>query len=828
MSLATGTRIGPYEVLAPLGSGGMGEVFRARDTRLGRDVALKTLSPTFAQDPERLERFEREARAAGSLQHPGIVTLFDVGSHEGRPYIVTELVEGGSLRAALGGGALRPARAVEVALALAEALAAAHAGGIIHRDLKPENVMIAGDGRVRLLDFGLAKLRVPEKSDAQDTSARTLDGTLLGTAAYMAPEQARGEAADHRADLFALGSVLYEMLSGRAPFHRATTAETIAALLKDDAPAPASAAIDALPGIEVLVRRCLEKRPADRFESARDFAYALEALRAGAARAETGAGASATHGAAALSQLSFKRLTFRRGTVHSARFTPDGHGVVYAAAWEGKPLELMWVFGGATESRPLGITGANLFAISRNSELAIARGFQHLGSFIYHGMLARVPLGAGTPRDVHEAIQYADWSPDGAQLAAVFDSDGAIRIEYPLGRKLYVSDGGWISEPRISRDGKYIAFLEHPIRGDDSGHVAVVDMDGRVRRLSDVPGTARGLAWSANGREIWFTGAPAGAGRALRAVTLDGAERILFQLAGHLTLHDVSAEGRALLTHGDERVGIHFNALDTGEERDLSWFDWSVLRGLTADGRMVLFDESGEGGGEEHSIFIRGTDGSPAVRLGDGIAMAISPDEKWVLALRTRNQNELVMLPVGAGAPRVLPKADYYVHIGGWFPDGRRIWVAAHRPGEPIRIYRVGLEDMSWQALSPPGIGALESRTSPDGRFMLVSGSDVTYRLIPVEGGEPRDIPGVRSHERPASWSADGRRIYMFPRGSVPAQVYEIDIQTGERKLWREIGPRDSSGVFAIAPLRLSADTHRVAYSYGRVLNDLFVVDGLE
>ncbi|HTO90086.1 MAG TPA: serine/threonine-protein kinase, partial [Candidatus Sulfotelmatobacter sp.] len=189
MSLATGTRIGPYEVLAPLGSGGMGEVFRARDTRLGRDVALKTLSPTFAQDPERLERFEREARAAGSLQHPGIVTLFDVGSHEGRPYIVTELVEGGSLRAALGGGALRPARAVEVALALAEALAAAHAGGIIHRDLKPENVMIAGDGRVRLLDFGLAKLRVPEKSDAQDTSARTLDGTLLGTAAYMAPEQ---------------------------------------------------------------------------------------------------------------------------------------------------------------------------------------------------------------------------------------------------------------------------------------------------------------------------------------------------------------------------------------------------------------------------------------------------------------------------------------------------------------------------------------------------------------------------------------------------------------------------------------------------------------
>ena len=825
MSIATGTRIGPYEVLALLGSGGMGEVFRARDSRLGRNVALKMLPPAFARDRERLERFEREARAAGALQHPGIVTVFDVGTHEGVPFIVSELIEGESLRAVLQRGAMKPARAVEIAIALAEALAAAHAHGIVHRDIKPENAIVGRDGRVKLLDFGLAKLLLPDETNAEDTSARTLDGTLLGTAAYMAPEQARGEPADHRVDLFALGCVLQEMLTGKSPFHRASAIETIAALLKDEPPALSAEVRAAAPGIEVLVARCLEKQPALRFESARDLAYALSALQAAAAARASGAALPAAP-VTASTLPRFRRITYRRGTVAAARFMPDGPGVVYAARWEGLPHEIFWVFGGATESRPLGIQDATLLGISRSSELAIGRGYRNLGSFIQQGMLARVPLGAGSPRDVQADVQFADWSPDGTQLAIVIERDGSHCVEYPIGHVLHRSDGGWISDLRVSHDGRRVAFHEHPLRGDDAGRVVAVDVEGEVRRLPHYSGSLRGLAWSPDDREIWFTGAPGGTNRALRAVSMDGIERVLLQIAGGVVLHDVSRDGRVLLSHGDERLGMSFGSFEPRTERDLSWFDWSLLRDLNRDGSLVLFGESGEGAGTSPVICVRGTDGSPASRIGEGLGTQFSPDERWVFHLPAGGR-AVSLLPIGAGTPRTIPLPDLDVHLGGWFPDGRNVWLSANRQGEAIRLYRLNLDDRKIEPFTEPGVSSFDNRVTPDGRAVLAAGTDRLYRMYPVDGGSPVEVEGLLPYDRPTAFSSDGSTVFTYQRGTVPALVDAVDLRTGERTRRWEIGPTDLGGVAAVAPVRFSADLNRYAYSYQRTLTDLFEVSGL-
>jgi Tol biopolymer transport system component len=281
MALTSGTKLGPYEIVAPLGAGGMGEVYRAKDTRLGRDVALKILPESFAREADRLRRFEQEARAVAALNHPNILAVFDIGQHEGSPFLVSELLEGDTLRAALDGGALPQRKTIEYGVQIAHGLAAAHEKGIVHRDLKPENIFITKDGRIKILDFGLAKLAQLAGSDSQEITLTTLNtavGVVMGTASYMAPEQVRGEGADPRTDIFAFGAVLYEMLSGVRAFRRDTTAETMTAVLKDDPPELSSSVRLVSPALERIVRRCLEKSPDQRFQSARDLSFALGAL----------------------------------------------------------------------------------------------------------------------------------------------------------------------------------------------------------------------------------------------------------------------------------------------------------------------------------------------------------------------------------------------------------------------------------------------------------------------------------------------------------------------------------------------------------------------
>jgi len=298
-------------------------------------------------------------------------------------------------------------------------------------------------------------------------------------------------------------------------------------------------------------------------------------------------------------------------------------------------------------------------------------------------------------------------------------------------------------------------------------------------------------------------------------------------MAGGVLLHDVSADGRILVSHGDERQGMQFGSFEPRIERDLSWFDWSLLRDMTRDGNHVLFDESGEGAGQAPQICIRGTDGSAASRIGDGVGLQFSPDERSVLGIPTGQPGAAVILTIGAGTARTLRLPDHDVHLGGWFPDGRSIWVSANQEGESIRVYRMTLDDEKFAPITEPGIGGFESRATPDGRYLLSSGPDRLYRLYPIEGGEPIDLKGTLPMDRPVGFSADGSKLFVFERASTPARVFSVDMKTGERAFWREIGPNDLGGVFSVAPVRLSADLNRYAYSYGRILTDLFEVSGL-
>src|SRR2546421_5898408 len=282
MMLSVGTKLGPYEIAVPVGAGGMGEVYRARDTRLGRDVAVKVLPSSYSDDKERLQRFEQEACAASALNHPNILIVHDIGTHDGSPYIVSELLEGETMCQRMSGGALAQRRVTDYASQIAHGLAAAHEKGIVHRDLKPDNLFITKDGRVKILDFGIAKLTQADSRQSQtDIPTRRVDtdpGVVMGTVGYMSPEQVKGRPVDHRSDIFSFGAILYEMLSGRRAFHGESAADTMSAILKEDPPDLSGTNQNVSPALQRLVNHCLEKNPEERFHSASDLAFALEAL----------------------------------------------------------------------------------------------------------------------------------------------------------------------------------------------------------------------------------------------------------------------------------------------------------------------------------------------------------------------------------------------------------------------------------------------------------------------------------------------------------------------------------------------------------------------
>ena len=866
MALAAGDKLSPYEVSARIGAGGMGEVWRARDIRLGRDVAIKILTRTGSSDADRIRRFEVEMKAVGRLSHPNVLAVYDVGSHEGVPYLVSELLEGETLRDRLDRGPLPIKTVAATAAEIAQGLAAAHAAGVIHRDLKPENVFLTRDGRVKLLDFGLAKLVESrdaitlEGLDEAETAARlTVSGIVVGTVRYMSPEQIRGAPVDHRSDIFAFGALLYEMLTGQVAFRRPSAIESLSATLAED---PLGRVADPSPipeEIEPILKRCLEKSPGDRFQSAADLAFQLREyvesftrtstayrrLRPGArtrlARAAAGTalllavlGATglawrAGRGSAGPGVPSFRQLTFRRGLVLSARFSPDGKTVVYGAGWEGDVFRLFSMRTESPESRPLDLPPGDVLAVSSTGELAISLGRKFVYGFSARGTLARVPLGGGAPRKILTDVEDADFSPDGRDLAVSRVVEGRYRLEYPIEKVLHQAEG-WISNVRVSPDGERVAYVDHPIPGDDRGSICVVDRKGAETVLASGWSSTLGLDWSPSGDEVWFTASDIGQNNALWGVDLRGRKRLLARTPGRLSLQDVASNGALLITEGRMRVGMAFGSKDGLRDRDLSWLDLSAVADVSRDGKSVLFSEQGSGSGDgTYAVYLRGTDGSPAVRLGEGTAGPLSPDGRWAVSIVQSTSQRVVLLPTGPGQVKTLDRGPIVSYqAAAWLPDGSRLLLAANEEGKPCRLYLQSIESGAPRAISGDGFRITTSTDaiSPDGRLATVLDGSDRVVLFPLDGGEPRLLPGIEPGDIPMRWSADGRSVFVFRYDEMPARIRRVDLDPVKREQIAEIVPPDLAGIHSLVAAQTTPDGDTWVYSYFSFRNDLYLATG--
>jgi tRNA A-37 threonylcarbamoyl transferase component Bud32 len=764
MTLVAGTRLGNFEILAQIGAGGMGEVYKARDPKLARDVAIKVVPEEFFEGEERKLRFEREAKLLASQSHPNIAAIYSFEEIPGstpqrvRGLLVMELLEGESLRDRLRAGALAPKKAVELALQLAEGLAAAHVRGIVHRDVKPENIFLGRDGRVKILDFGLAKqlpkwttqsgphTNLPTEAPGK---SHTEAGVVMGTVGYMSPEQVRGEPADHRSDIFSFGAVLYEMLCGRKAFNRNSAVETMNAILNDDPEAIVVTKGHMPPAMERLVLHCLEKSPENRFQSMKDVAYDLGAIstisavdggkpkaRAKVDRARwavLGAAVVLAAGAAAwlsgavhlgrLPQPSFLQVSFRQGRIGKARFAPGGQDVIYDASWQGEPWQLFSTPVVDPKERPLGQGDVQLMDLSPTGEMALRLKGKVADTWQFEGTLARSALGVDlAPKSLLGGVLQSACGPKG-EFALVRQTGGRTSLEYPQGQ-VRVESAGWFGDLRFSADGKFLAYVDHPAAGDDAGRVAVLDVDsGRSRILSTDHDTLRGLAW--RGREIWFTAGTNVLNRALHAVDLSGRERRVFSQAGGLSIHDVAPDGRVLMSRLPSHGVRSIKAVS-----------------FQKDGKSLIF--IGAEGDKEDRVWVQGLDGS---------------------------------------APKAVT------------PEGVT--------GIP-----------TWPFLSPDGRSFLAREKAGWGIFNLANPQAPARRIAGLEEGELL-----------IQWAPDGRFYASLP-GSFPIEVWKLDPSTGKRQPWRVVNPAGYVGAEATS-MRFSEAGRQMAARYILQRSTLYVVEGL-
>jgi tRNA A-37 threonylcarbamoyl transferase component Bud32 len=865
MPLAAGAKLGLYEIVSPLGVGGMGEVYRARDTKLKRNVAIKVVPEALSTNAEALARFEREAHAVAALNHPNILSIHDFAAEAGIVYAVTELLEGETLRELVAGGALTIRKAIDFSRQICAGLSAAHARGIVHRDLKPDNLFVTNDGRIKILDFGLAKSSAGGGSAATDethsptVSAFTEPGTVMGTVGYMSPEQVKGIAVDHRSDLFSFGAVLYEMLTGRRAFQRDTAAETMTAILREDPPELDASGVRDSPILDRIVRHCLEKKPEQRFQSATDIAFDLETFSgatgtrkvgsAGAPRSVSAirllvipALAAVVIGAAAFlvgrggraGLPHFERLTYRRGTVRAARFSADGRSVYYGALWDGQPADVYSSQPGQPESKPLGLPGASFVSVSAGGELALKlRSRAWNGSL--SGMLARSPVSGGAPREVVDNVVDADWAADGSIVILKDTPDLGSRIERPPGTVVFQGKTH-IWRIRVSPDGNRIAFVEESGGG---ASLIVVDRKGARHALARLPADS-GLAWSKRGDEIWYSEADSSEGSTIHAISLAGRDRAVVRLPGIFQVHDRSPDGTLLVEAVESTSNVLFRGEHDSAERPLSWLSASMAMDITRDGRTLLLNQLGGGGAAGGSITVRSTDGSPPVNLGNGSGTMFSADGRFVVgssspnsARATTDGNAIVLTPVGAGAPRTIAVPALAMIRSAWFfPDGKRLLILG-KPADGLpRYYVMSIDSPSLRPVSPPGYDAFFGARpiSPDGtRFVALIGDpgSLSIKILPVDGGEPKELAGFEQGDVVTGWSGDGGSVFAYRRNQIPIPVYRIDLNTGKRELWKELSPADSAGVEGGYGVVVAQDDHSYAYNFDRTLSTLYLVEGL-
>ena len=510
----------------------------------------------------------------------------------------------------------------------------------------------------------------------------------------------------------------------------------------------------------------------------------------------------------------WRRVTFQRGWVDTARFVPGG-GLVYAAAWGEGPLALYQASDASPDARRLPVADVRLQAVSPRGELAVTRS----GGA---GLLSRLPLAGGPAKDLLDHVISADFVGESAEMAVVHLVPGeGARVEYPVGHTLALANA---PEVRVSPDGQRVAFVDYPVNGDDRGAVMVAERGGRRRTLGPYWPGIEGLAWSPRGDEVWFT-ATADGSYALRAVSLTGRVRTLLPAAGRMRLRDVAPDGRVLIERATTR--IEATVVDASGSHDLSWFDASVVADLSADGRVALVCEMGEAGGPEYAAYLRPTDGSPPLRVGNGRATGLSADGSWIAAVPTAEPDHVDLVPAGAGAARTF-RADGIVRYdwADFAADGTRMLFVGQRPAEHMRVWISGADGHEPRPLTPERLVVTRNTISPDGRWLVAGCPPLTSCLYPLDGGERQAIPGILGSSA-LFWSADSRTLFVGQPDPAGLRIERLDVATGRRTPWRVVGPSDRVGFVRVSARMGTVDGSAVAFSAVRNLSELYVVTGV-
>jgi serine/threonine protein kinase len=861
--LLPGARLGAYEIRAQIGEGGMGEVYRAYDSRLRRDIALKILPPDAA-DAARRQRFAREAQAVAALNHPGIVTIHSVEQSGDIHFLTMELVDGKTLDALIPAGGLPIDRLLAIAVPLADAVGAAHGQGIVHRDLKPSNVMVTRDGRVKVMDFGLAKLTrrqtfLETKAASLTTMARlTEDGRIFGTVAYMSPEQAEGREVDHRSDVFSLGILLFKLATGRRPFTGESAVAVLASIVKDSPPQ-----VTALkPGLPAdfarLVRKCLAKDPARRYQSVLDVRNDLEEIREDLASPTQADGARRTRrtfwliagpglsvliiGAVAawalgyvhggrlapvgvgIADLTYQRVTFDEGFVFAARFARDGRTIAYSADWDNRRRDVFVTSLDDSLAHGLNFKDADLLALASDSELAILVDSEIIGGDPYarQGFVARASIHGGSPHKELKLVRYADFAPD-RSVAVIRQRPGFYQgdfIEWPEGNEIVPAsrDRVVFSNLRISPLGKHLAYF---ICGDKPGcAVRIADKTGKTLAESRRYGSW-GLAWSSSGNEVWYSVREGGGVQSVFAMDMTGRERLLFRVPGAFILHDVSKDGLILGSFDQPVRRQEWRESPISPAHDISWREGGTMNDVTPAG-VVLFS-----GGPGQSVYVQDVRAQAAdpVRVASGQGLAIDDDGRNVVV---SSSTGLSVVPT-PGIPQPFdagPVAD--IRGANWLKDGRLLVGRSAPTAKPSAFARPPAGG-PLTPIFPAGLGTPTPRAvSPDGKKVLLSDGAQRMRIcdVPLTGlGTCHALPGDLG-EWPAGWSDDSRSVYLYSKDRAPVDIYRVDVTTGRRNHYTTLKSANAAltGVLAVFVTPKGA----LFYNYARHRSVLYAISGVK